>query len=510
MSKATLLASAQDNVAQSASPQQSLPQLAQNLMQRLSDLDARFATQAEQTLALWADDLRRAGYRPSAENLAYYLALRGDDLRELQNELLRFGVSSLGRCEPYARPNVQAVGAALSALAGQPPAEVGEWYGQFGVLKARLAANSQALLGEQIPGIMVTFPSEAAEDAQLVADLLEAGMTVARINLAHDSEAEWAKMLANLRAACEAQGRSCRVYMDLAGPKVRTGKVHHPKGHEGRLQLGDELWLGPTGEEGKSGQFWVTCTLPAALNDVAVGHSVWFDDGKMSARVEEREAGNWLRLRVTHAKEKGQKLRPEKGINFPDTTLNLPALTDKDRADLPFAVRHADMLGYSFVQTREDVAQLLVALEAAQASAELGIVLKVETQAAVQHLPELIVMAAGSRPCGVMIARGDLAVELGFAQMMELQEELLWICEAAHVPVIWATQVLETLVKKGTPTRGEYTDAAGGIRADCVMLNKGAYILEAVREIAELRGRMRQHLHRKRPQLAPLDLGHHR
>lgn len=317
---------------------------------------------------------------------------------------------------------------------------------------------------------MVTFPSEAASDPQLVADLLQAGMTVARINLAHDSEAEWHRMLEHFRAACEAQGRSCRVYMDLAGPKVRTGEVVWPERH--------------------------------------VGHSVWCDDGEMAARVQERR-GSWLRLQVTHAKEKGQKLRPEKGINFPDTILRLPALTGKDRTDLAFTAHHADMLGYSFVQTREDVGALLSALEEVQAPAELDVVLKVETQAAVRNLPELIVMAAGSRPCGVMIARGDLAVELGFAQMMELQEELLWICEAAHMPVIWATQVLETLVKKGMPTRGEYTDAAVGADAACVMLNKGAHVVEAVHEIAELRRRMRQHLHRQRPQLAPLDLSHH-
>ena len=111
---------------------------------------------------------------------------------------------------------------------------------------------------------------------------------------------------------------------------------------------------------------------------------------------------------------------------------------------------------------------------------KLGIVAKIETARAVQNLPEIIVRAAGRGPFGVMIARGDLAVEVGYLRVAELQEEILWLCEAAHVPVIWATQVLETLAKKGAPTRAEITDAGMAERAECVMLNKGPFILDAV------------------------------
>ena len=131
-------------------------------------------------------------------------------------------------------------------------------------------------------------------------------------------------------------------------------------------------------------------------------------------------------------------------------------------------------------------------------------ILKIETKQAVHNLPDLGVQAAGQQPTGIMIARGDLAVEIGFGRMAEMQEEILWIGEAAHVPVIWATQVLEHLIKKGTPSRGEMTDAAMAARAECVMLNKAPYLFEAIDELDTLLERMDTDQHKKTPQLRRL------
>jgi pyruvate kinase len=122
----------------------------------------------------------------------------------------------------------------------------------------------------------------------------------------------------------------------------------------------------------------------------------------------------------------------------------------------------------------------------------------------VRNLPEIIVAAASRQPLAVMIARGDLAVEIGFERVAEMQEEIMWLCEAAHVPVIWATQVLESLVRKGLPSRGEMTDAAMAARAECVMLNKGPYLVEAVAALDRLLGRMAQHQTKKTPRLRAL------
>jgi pyruvate kinase len=181
-------------------------------------------------------------------------------------------------------------------------------------------------------------------------------------------------------------------------------------------------------------------------------------------------------------------------------------LTEKDRDDLAFIVQHADMVGYSFVQTANDVMLLEEELQRWHVPGRPApaLVLKIETKQAIRNLPELIVQAAGHRPTAVMIARGDLAVEIGYNRMAEMQEEMLWLCEAAHVPVIWATQVLETLAKEGVPSRAEVTDAAMAVRAECVMLNKGPFITEAVQLLDDVLTRMLAHQQKKTAQLRAL------
>ena len=132
--------------------------------------------------------------------------------------------------------------------------------------------------------------------------------------------------------------------------------------------------------------------------------------------------------------------------------------------------------------------------------------LKIENRQAFESLPALLLASLRGSASGVMIARGDLAVELGWERLAEVQEEILWMCEAAHLPVVWATQVLETLAKTGLPSRAEITDAAMAVRAECVMLNKGPHILEAVRVLRDILDRMRDHQMKKRPMLRRLQL----
>ena len=157
------------------------------------------------------------------------------------------------------------------------------------------------------------------------------------------------------------------------------------------------------------------------------------------------------------------------------------------------------------MQSADDIARLQDELAARRPDwRRLGIIAKVETAQAVTHLPDIIVRAAGRQPFGVMIARGDLAVALGFERLAEMQEEILWLCESAHVPVIWATQVLEELVKSGLPTRGEMTDAAMAGRAECVMLNKGPNVGEAITALRGLLQRMAEHQSKKTSRLRAL------
>jgi pyruvate kinase len=246
-------------------------------------------------------------------------------------------------------------------------------------------------------------------------------------------------------------------------------------------------------------------SISQVANRVKVGERVWIDDGKAGARVVDQHRGS-LVVEIVEAPADGLRMRPQRGLNFPDSDLGLPAITAKDRRDLDFVVAEADMVGYSFVNTPDDVALLQSEIEQRRrpGSAPLGIVLKIETQAAVRNLPSLIVAAASRDPVGVMIARGDLAVSIGYLRLAEIQEEILWLCESAHVPVIWATQVLERLVKKGRASRGEFTDAAMAERAECVMLNKGPYLVDGTIALDDVLGRMEGHQAKKTSRLRPL------
>jgi pyruvate kinase len=187
----------------------------------------------------------------------------------------------------------------------------------------------------------------------------------------------------------------------------------------------------------------------------------------------------------------------------PDSDVDLPALTELDLGLLDDVAGAVDIVALSFVRHPDDVGQLRRALEDRQLY-RLGVVLKIETLQGFHSLPDLMgeVMAW---PCaGVMIARGDLAVEVGYERLAEVQEEILWLCEAAHLPVIWATEVLDRLAHTGSPTRAEISDAALADRAECVMLNKGPHIVEAVATLHDILERMDAHVTKKQSLLRRL------
>lgn len=577
-------------------------------------------------------------FRRSARNLVHYVALRRHDVRGLQEQLAMLGLSSLGRSEAHVLAALDAVLGILHRLAGRP---TWEWSSMppalsFAAGHRELADHTAAVLGplprDRGVRIMVTMPSAAAHDYELVRQLVASGMDCMRINCAHDDAVAWARMVEHLRRAERDTGRACRILMDVAGPKLRTGaidpttqEVHlrPQRDRRGAVTLPARVWLTsarrPTAPPGAAdaclhisgtwlraarageqlsfddlrgrsrlltvadaapGGRWanseqsaylalgrpltlrrggrkdpaprlhampqaasadqlfltlrsgdllcvtraaipgrpatvaatgrvirpamISCTLPEVFADVRVGHRVWFDDGKIGGVVEGRTRSR-LRVRITVAAGDGSKLRADKGINLPDSRLRLTPLTAKDLADLAFVVRHADLVGLSFVRTPADIRLLRRHLHRLGA-ADLGIILKIETADAFEHLPSLLLEAMQSERVGVMIARGDLAVECGYERLAEIQEEILWFCEAAHVPVVWATQVLETLAKTGVPSRAEITDAAMGERAECVMLNKGPHLLAAARALHDILRRMEAHQRKKSARLRRLRL----
>ena len=553
-------------------------------------------------------------HRADAVNLMHYLALRQGDVRSLQRSLGERGLSSLGRCEPHVLATVESVRSALDRSLSVPvPPSL-----SFEAGRAALDRNTDALFGPRplgrVPRVMVTLPSQAAGDYELVRHLVASGMDVARINGAHDGPEQWEQMARNVRKASEEVVRPCRVSMDLPGPKMRTGplaegprvvrlrprrnlrgvavaparvtlvggaltcgevppalpvdpawlarrrpldlvELSDTRGSPRHLRVvdcgqgrataevwdtsyvetgaelscagdvtavgavppvqqyhvlfpGDRLCLTAASEpatpwsHGQPGTARIGCTMRAVFDVARPGHHVVLDDGRLVGVVEQVRPGE-IDLRIVRASERGSKLRAEKGINMPEADLPVDAVTDADLPLLRVAAAHADMVAVSFLRDESDVDTTQEYLRSVGAQ-DLGLILKIETGSAFAHLPEILLHAMRSPRVGVMIARGDLAVEVGYERLAELQEEILWLCEAAHLPVIWATEVLDHLARTGQPSRAEVTDAAMAQRAECVMLNKGPHVDTAIVVLDDILRRMSGHQRKKAALLRPL------
>jgi pyruvate kinase len=271
-----------------------------------------------------------------------------------------------------------------------------------------------------------------------------------------------------------------------------------------RLRVGDRLLVNASGESEDPVQPVLACLEPDLLWQVRAGERVILDDGRLVAVVD-AVGSDGLDCRVTQTLKSSTRLRSGKGIAFPDSQLALPRFGPQDELALQFALRHADAVGVSFVNGPRDVARIGERLKQ-EGRPGFGMILKLETRGAIRHLAAILFEALRYDAVGLMIARGDLAVALSFEKLAEMQEELLWFGEACHLPVIWATEVLDSVAHTGLATRPEVTDAAMSMRAECVMLNKGPHIGAAVRMLADIIRKMEAHQYKKRSLYRPLSV----
>ena len=538
-------------------------------------------------------------YRDSALNLLHYSAMRTRDLSRIQKKLRNMGLSRLAKAESHVMPSLLTTKSILQALAHEETSVFEPPDLSIRKSKRRLKKHVRRLLGRRPKRresrIMVTMPSDAAYDVELLRKMMESGMNVARINCAHDGPDTWLAIIKNIRALSVELEKPCAITMDLAGPKIRTGpieggprvrKIRPKKNVRGQIIEPARVWFGETNEEnhplwipvedasllsrggevhfrdarnkrrtvkfekrkGSKNGCWglvpkttffetgmiiyhetqlihpiftvaelpsvegsiyltkgdylriekehllakhrsmgdepelplaIHCSNSAVLSQAKEGEPVMLDDGKFEGTIVAKDKKG-LTLEMTTVRNGGAKLRADKGINFPKSKLTIQGLTEKDRVDLKFVVQHADAVNMSFVNSPQDVNDLLEALDDAGASSKLGVILKIETRRAFKNMLNILLAGMQTYPLGVMIARGDLAIEVGWKRIAVVQREIMKLCHAAHVPDIWATQVFETLAKTGVPSRAEMTDVWVAQRSECVMLNKGPYIVEAI------------------------------
>jgi pyruvate kinase len=265
---------------------------------------------------------------------------------------------------------------------------------------------------------------------------------------------------------------------------------------------GEPAKIDPSGKVVHSAH--ISCTFPEVFTYVRKGEPVFFDDGKIEGVIQSVSA-NMIKIKIISAKESGSKLGADKGINLPKSKILLSGLSKKDKSDLKFISKYADTVAFSFVNSPKDVMQLIKELK--KIKSKLGIIVKIETLQALKNFPQILLTAMRVYPVGIMIARGDLAIEGGWLNMAKIQEELLLFCNAAHIPVIWATQVLENLAKKGMPSRAEITDAAMSQRSECVMLNKGPFINDAILMLDNILKSMEPYRNKMSPMLPVLKKG---
>ncbi len=475
---------------------------AQELLGKMRKLKDQVERDADKLYGDWRKGIQRTEFDPSAANLAAYMALRRHDLRELQWQLIPAGLSSLGRLEARVIPTIDSVIRSCESMVGEPEV-VRASEEEFLRGEQILDQNTERIFGPEPANrytrIMVTLPTEAAREPDIINALVARGMEVARINCSHDDETVWTEMLNNVRYASQQYGRDCRISMEIPGPKIRIDRVLS-KLPKARVFTGDVLFL--TGNKNMQLPAGISIamrlSIPEIIDSLKAGEPVIIDDGHVEAVVEALVDGGVL-VRVTKViRERGVLIRPEKGINFPGIDYRIPLLSERDKEILQFACKHADMIGCSFVRDKADIDMLLeeMAKHVDDPSA-MPVILKLETLEAVRNLPELLVAAASHVPTAVMIARGDLAVEVGYARLSEYQEEILWICESAHIPVIWATQVVENLVKTGIPTRAEISDVTLSAKSECLMLNKGPHINEAVEFVGDILSKFEHHVYKK-------------
>ncbi|MGG3564427.1 pyruvate kinase [Neobacillus rhizosphaerae] len=430
------------------------------------------------------------GAEYNRDNLLAYLALRKHNISDFQHSLADQGLAALEQSYCHVLYTLEKilghlqVGVDLPATLAIPtPSD------------SRRIMNNQSseLLGKgnnQLHStIMVTLDAKMATNQPLISELLLKGMNIARINCAHDDHEVWKQLIEGVRLAENRlretghyHDKKCKIYMDLAGPKVRIGKLPSEdilvkNGESLRLLLESDKLGHPASTDAPAG---VPVTLEKAFRNVRINDRIFIDDGKISGIVR-YVTEEYIEIEVQSPVGKPYRIKEGKGLNLPDSllSLNVPALTEKDISDLSFITKYADILGVSFVHSPLDLKKLRVELSKYEVP-HLGVVAKIETKDAVHHLARIILDGLHFERFGIMIARGDLAVEVGSENLSFVQEEVLAICSAAYVPVILATGVLERITKKGIPSRSEMTDVFFARRANCIMLNKGTYILNAL------------------------------
>ncbi|MGB0788553.1 MAG: pyruvate kinase [Marinirhabdus sp.] len=320
----------------------------------------------------------------------------------------------------------------------------------------------------------------ATAKPEVLEKMIRAGVNVFRVNFSHAKYEDVKKRIKTIRSLSEKLGTSTAILADLQGPKLRVGQMKE----EVVVQPGDTIAF-CTGKEFKGTQKKVFMNYEQFPKDVNAGERILLDDGKLMFEVISTNGTNEVKTKVVQ----GGPLRSRKGVNLPNTNISLPALTEKDKKDAIFAIgQQVDWLALSFVRHADDLKELQALIEA-HSEHKIPIIAKIEKPEAVKNIDKIVAYCDG-----LMVARGDLGVEVPAAEVPLIQKELVLTAKRARIPVIIATQMMETMITSLTPTRAEVNDVANSVMdgADAVMLSGetsvGKYPVQVIKKMAEICG----------------------
>ena len=298
----------------------------------------------------------------------------------------------------------------------------------------------------------------ASNDTETLGKMILAGMDVARLNFSHGTHEDHAKTLANIRTAEEKWGKPVAVLQDLCGPKIRTGQM---KDNGVLLKSGNTVVIQAETMEGTADRF--STIAPEILGDLKEGDQILLDDGLLELKVTQ-EGSDEVHCKIIV----GGILKSSKGINLPMTELSLPSVTEKDKRDLAWGMEHSiDYVALSFVRSADEIHEIKQ-LIADSGKRDVRVIAKIEKPEAVEHIRAII-----DATDAIMIARGDMGIELPAAKVPRIQQEIINLCWKYNTPVITATQMLDSMTVNAIPTRAEVTDVSVAIKegTDAVMLS---------------------------------------
>lgn len=314
----------------------------------------------------------------------------------------------------------------------------------------------------------------SSQSVEILEKLIKAGLNVARLNMSHGTHAGHTQTINNIRTACANLGQEIGILCDLQGPKIRVDKLDTPL----ELKSGEEWVIGPSDVLEKYPQY-KDCFIPTVYKDLVKdaheGAIILFDDGLLEAKATAKE-NDVLKIKIVI----GGKLKSNKGINLPNVNVSAPSLTEKDKEDLLFGLKNGvDFVALSFVRTADDIKQVKYLIH--KLKLNTPIIAKIEKPEAIENIDSIIAATDG-----IMIARGDMGVEVGNHLVPSIQKDIINRCNSVGVPVITATQMLESMTDSPRPTRAEANDVANAIwdGTDAVMLSgetaSGKYPVETV------------------------------